>query len=66
MIMNYVIINYVIMNCDTKYGRNVCKQLSIKHFVKIPPQIYIYIYIYLVKVANLAVECSMPYKQNVV
>ena len=28
--------------------------------------IYIYIYIYLVKVANLAVECSMPYKQNVV
>ena len=27
---------------------------------------YIYIYIYLVKVANLAVECSMPYKQNVV
>ena len=23
--------------------------------------IYIYIYIYLVKVANLAVECSMPY-----
>ena len=26
----------------------------------------IYIYIYLVKVANLAVECSMPYKQNVV
>ena len=25
-----------------------------------------YIYIYLVKVANLAVECSMPYKQNVV
>ena len=28
--------------------------------------LYIYIYIYLVKVANLAVECSMPYKQNVV
>ena len=28
--------------------------------------IYIYIYIYLIKVANLAVECSMPYKQNVV
>ena len=26
----------------------------------------IYIYIYLIKVANLAVECSMPYKQNVV
>ena len=24
------------------------------------------VYIYLVKVANLAVECSMPYKQNVV
>ena len=24
------------------------------------------IYIYLIKVANLAVECSMPYKQNVV
>ena len=28
--------------------------------------IYIYTYIYLIKVANLAVECSMPYKQNVV
>ena len=26
---------------------------------------HIYIYIYLIKVANLAVECSMPYKQNV-
>ena len=38
--------------------------LNIKKFKIII--IYIYIYIYLVKVANLAVECSMPYKQNVV
>ena len=28
--------------------------------------IIIYIYIYLIKVANLAVECSMSYRQNVV
>ena len=27
---------------------------------------YIYKYIYLVKVANLAVECSMSYRQKVV
>ena len=41
------------------YDICICIYIYILH-------IYIYIYIYLVKVANLAVECSMPYKQNVV
>ena len=34
--------------------------------VHIHTHTHTHIYIYLVKVASLAVECSMPYKQNVV
>ena len=63
----YIYIYIYICICKCIYiCMYVCMYICMYMYVYICVYIYIYIYIYLVKVANLAVECSMPYKQNVV